>query len=174
MTIDDRWLSLICSHCNDQWTKLRSSSHFPPAATASVRRRTWLTAWTSRSALDFVGGKIRGSPQIGVSRNGRYPNSWMVLDMENPMKIEDDWGYPNLSAYFRKPPNQHMLHWYALQRLSKTIARACRWTYHTWSTACMLSLASGIAVAIICSKIDSLIVDSAKNPSSQSHFFVGW
>ena len=30
-----------------------------------------------------------------------YPNSWMVYFMENPTKMDENWGYP----YFRKPPN---------------------------------------------------------------------
>ena len=29
-----------------------------------------------------------------------YPHSWMVYFMENPTKVDENWGYP----YFRKPP----------------------------------------------------------------------
>ena len=29
-----------------------------------------------------------------------YPNRWMVYFMDNPIQLDDDWGYP----HFRKPP----------------------------------------------------------------------
>ena len=25
-----------------------------------------------------------------------YPNSWMVYNMENPTRLDDDWGYPEI------------------------------------------------------------------------------
>ena len=38
---------------------------------------------------------IWGFPEMGVPLY-----RWMVHFMENPTKMDDDWGY----AYFRKPP----------------------------------------------------------------------
>jgi hypothetical protein len=43
-------------------------------------------------------------------KNGGFPifgvtPQWMVYFMENPTKMDDNWGYP----YFRKPPfNEHV------------------------------------------------------------------
>ena len=40
-----------------------------------------------------------GPSRLMVNR-GAVGTFWMVFDMENPMNMDDDWGYP----YFRKPP----------------------------------------------------------------------
>ena len=42
-----------------------------------------------------------GGPNGGCPVLWRYPHSWMVYFMENPMKMDDNYRYP----YFRKPPN---------------------------------------------------------------------
>jgi hypothetical protein len=47
---------------------------------------------------------IWGFPQMGMPG---YPNSWMVYFMENPIKMNDDWGYP----HFRKPPYDVITLW---------------------------------------------------------------
>ena len=36
---------------------------------------------------------------LGFPSSWGYPNSWMVFVRENPIKLDDDWGYP----YFWKP-----------------------------------------------------------------------
>ena len=50
-------------------------------------------------------GSISGFP-----KSWGYPHSWMVYFMDNPTKMDDDWGYP----YFRKPPYRDFYYWYDL------------------------------------------------------------
>ena len=54
----------------------------------------WKTAGVTRSD-GFL--QIWGLPSMGVPE---YPNSWMIYFMENPIEMNDDWGYP----HFKKPP----------------------------------------------------------------------
>ena len=50
---------------------------------------------------------------MGVSINGGTPK-WLVNIGDNPIKMDDDWGYP----YFRKPPDLFHLDGFINQRPS--------------------------------------------------------
>ena len=77
-----------------------------------------------------------------------YPNSWMVYFMENPIKVDENWGYPD----FRKPPNWGFLAEKGLKTHRKTedLNEFCR---ETWGNMGILSATTGICVWYIRRKL---------------------
>ena len=55
---------------------------------------------SAEDTLGAVGGAVGSMASGHVGGGPGAFHSWMVYFIENPIKMNDDWGYP----HFRKPP----------------------------------------------------------------------
>ena len=62
----------------------------------------------SRAHRDFIVGICMDKDMEGFLKTGN-PHSWMVFFRENPMKVDDDWGYHQFGnppyEEIKKPPS---------------------------------------------------------------------